>query len=416
MSFLKKSERVLIEEIRVPRTERQRKELDLDHIKSLAQSIQRIGLIHPIVVTKDMVLVAGECRLEACRLLGLEDIDVRFNNEVDLNELKLIELEENVKRKDISWQDQTRATQELHETYKALDPTWTQEKTADVLGIDKKYLTKTLGVAQELRDGNPAVLRAEKFSEATTALSRARGKTREEISQILFDDPRPEPEAGALPAPEVLCADFLDWAPKYRGEKFSFIHCDFPYGVGMNRSGQASKALGTYEDTEDVYFSLLRTFVRDFFNFAYPMTHVLFWFSMKFYTETVEALRQIPEAKVFDHPLIWHKSDGKGIVPDAQRYGRRTYETALMVSVGDRGIIKVTNNSCAFPTDESRTHVSRKPPEMLEYFFGQFVDEGTRVLDPTCGSGSALQVAKKLGAKGVLGIERDEEFVKGITL
>jgi predicted RNA methylase len=38
-----------------------------------------------------------------------------------------------------------------------------------------------------------------------------------------------------------------------------------------------------------------------------------------------------------------------------------------------------------------------------------FVDEGTRLLDPTCGSGAALRAAEDLGAQMVLGLERDPE-------
>jgi predicted RNA methylase len=36
-----------------------------------------------------------------------------------------------------------------------------------------------------------------------------------------------------------------------------------------------------------------------------------------------------------------------------------------------------------------------------------FVDENTRLLDPTCGGGSALRAAESLNAGSVLGIERD---------
>jgi DNA modification methylase len=40
-----------------------------------------------------------------------------------------------------------------------------------------------------------------------------------------------------------------------------------------------------------------------------------------------------------------------------------------------------------------------------------FVDEYTEMLDPTCGSGTALRAAEALGARRVVGIEIDKEFV-----
>jgi DNA modification methylase len=49
---------------------------------------------------------------------------------------------------------------------------------------------------------------------------------------------------------------------------------------------------------------------------------------------------------------------------------------------------------------------------MLEHFFRMLVDENTRLLDPTCGSGSALRAARSLGAKDYLGIEANPDFAR----
>jgi hypothetical protein len=42
----------------------------------LARSIRDIGLLHPIVVSQDGLLLAGGRRLEACKMLGWQDIPV----------------------------------------------------------------------------------------------------------------------------------------------------------------------------------------------------------------------------------------------------------------------------------------------------------------------------------------------------
>lgn len=62
-----------IEDIRVG--ERHRKELG--DVGALAASIKDIGLLHPIVVTPDGRLIAGERRIEACKRLGWLEIPVR---------------------------------------------------------------------------------------------------------------------------------------------------------------------------------------------------------------------------------------------------------------------------------------------------------------------------------------------------
>jgi ParB family transcriptional regulator, chromosome partitioning protein len=49
---------------------------DMGDIEGLAASISDVGLLHPIVIRQDGLLLAGRRRLEACRLLGWDAIPV----------------------------------------------------------------------------------------------------------------------------------------------------------------------------------------------------------------------------------------------------------------------------------------------------------------------------------------------------
>lgn len=418
--FLAKSQKVLVELIDIP-ADRQRKEISEDHIKALAGSIERRkGLIHPILVKPKpeegrYELIAGECRLRAHMHLGWEDISVRFNNTQDPHELKILELEENIKRSDLTWQEKVNATAKLHAAFTALDPEWSTAKTADVIGIDHRTVQRDLELVREHARGNTKVMAAEKISQAQTVLKRGKAREFENMSNLLFKKKPAEGEVLEKPPAKVIVADFIEWSSAPRTEPFSVIHCDFPYGVGMHKSGQVSESLGNYEDTPEIYFNLLNAFVANYKNFATPVSHIMFWFSMNFYDETRAALANIPNSRVFPFPLIWHKEDGKGIIPNALQEPRRTYETALLVSVGGRVLVKPSNNSCSHPTDQTRDHVSRKPPAVLQHFLSMLVEPGVRVLDPTCGSGSALVVAQNLGGD-VFGMDVNEEYVKGIKL
>jgi DNA modification methylase len=111
-------------------------------------------------------------------------------------------------------------------------------------------------------------------------------------------------------------------------------------------------------------------------------------------------------------PLIWAKPDNKGILPDWRRGPRQIYETALFGSRGDRLIVRAKSNLVPAPTDQSEDHLSVKPIAVLHEFFEMFVDKSTRMLDPTCGSGTALRAAEALDAAYVLGIEVDKEFAE----
>jgi N6-adenosine-specific RNA methylase IME4/ParB-like chromosome segregation protein Spo0J len=71
---------------------------DLGDLAALAESIAEVGLLHPVVVTGEGRLIAGQRRLEACRLLGWRDVPVTV---VDLLQAARGEAHENFVRKDL---------------------------------------------------------------------------------------------------------------------------------------------------------------------------------------------------------------------------------------------------------------------------------------------------------------------------
>jgi N6-adenosine-specific RNA methylase IME4 len=71
---------------------------DLGDLRTLIESISEVGLLHPVVVTPEGRLIAGQRRLEACRQLGWEDVPVTV---VDLLQAVRGEAHENFIRKDL---------------------------------------------------------------------------------------------------------------------------------------------------------------------------------------------------------------------------------------------------------------------------------------------------------------------------
>jgi N6-adenosine-specific RNA methylase IME4/ParB-like chromosome segregation protein Spo0J len=91
---------------------RQRHRRDLGDIAGLAESIQTVGLLHPIVIKPDRKLIAGERRLAACKLLGWKRVAVKI---VDLDQIVRGEHAENAHRKDF-------APSEVASIMRALEP------------------------------------------------------------------------------------------------------------------------------------------------------------------------------------------------------------------------------------------------------------------------------------------------------
>lgn len=65
---------------------------DVGNLNALSDSISKVGLLNPILVNENNELISGFRRLEACKSLGWEEIDVKVVN-LNSNELKALELE-----------------------------------------------------------------------------------------------------------------------------------------------------------------------------------------------------------------------------------------------------------------------------------------------------------------------------------
>jgi len=75
---------------------------DLGELDTLAQSIQKMGLIHPVIISERYELLSGHRRLEACKSLGMETIEAKIVTIGDDDLTKIDwEYHENIGRKDL---------------------------------------------------------------------------------------------------------------------------------------------------------------------------------------------------------------------------------------------------------------------------------------------------------------------------
>ena len=463
----------------IRRDSRQRQE-NINGVDDLKESIKSIGIINPIVVRRqgeETVLVAGERRLIASLSLGLPGVPVRFFDDLTEEEAEIVELEENVKRKELSWRDQVRAVGRIHLLYQRTHRGWKIEQTAEQISLHHSHVRKILHVFDAL--DSQRLSRAESIEQAyntlhrfsdrkaesivgdiivrgaqifgagaqsvanaaqaaasaavavsdnfavTTSVALSNGNGASEPHEVTSLRPVTQPPVETSPPPStsvpndpILCLNFVEWAATYSGPKFSLIHCDFPYGNYRGGDSTSLNSMETedfYDNTESVYWALVEALTTNLDRILSYSGHIMFWFNMNFYTETVARFRKCG-LFVHDHPLIWHKTGGpggQGVVPGtAVTYPRRMYDTALLCVRGNRPLAKPGMNSYAAPTVGNKIHPSQKPEPMLRFFFGMLVDETTTMLDPTCGSGAALRAAEDLGAKSVLGLELDPNYAQ----
>lgn len=118
-----------------------RKQFKQESLDELADSIKQYGLLQPILVYQEddhYVLIAGERRLRASKILGLEKIRA-IVAEVDLNQLREVALIENIQREDLNPIDLANAYNELIKVYQL-----THEEVAQRVQKSRSQISNTL--------------------------------------------------------------------------------------------------------------------------------------------------------------------------------------------------------------------------------------------------------------------------------
>ena len=97
-----------------------RKKFDQTSIEELASTIQTVGILQPVIVSKlnenEYMLISGERRLRACRFLNRESIPCIINNSSDENKLA-ISLIENIQREQLDAIEEGMVYKEMLEQY-----------------------------------------------------------------------------------------------------------------------------------------------------------------------------------------------------------------------------------------------------------------------------------------------------------
>lgn len=139
-----------------PMLDQPRQSFDDDSISELAQSIERDGVISPLIVVRAndrYSIVAGERRFRASKLAGLNSVPciVKYLSNEQIYKLSLIE---NIQREDLNPIDEAEAYQRLIEKFN-----YTQEQLAEGLGKSRSSIANSLrlnklseAVKQSIRD------------------------------------------------------------------------------------------------------------------------------------------------------------------------------------------------------------------------------------------------------------------------
>lgn len=125
----------------VPNPNQPRSVFTAPELEELANSIRSLGILQPLTVRKrdgQWELVAGERRLRAAKLAGLEQVPC-LSVQVDSQSSSLLALVENLQRRDLDFWEEALALRQLIDTYHI-----SQEEAARRLGKSQSAIANKL--------------------------------------------------------------------------------------------------------------------------------------------------------------------------------------------------------------------------------------------------------------------------------
>lgn len=133
-----------------------------EFIKELAQSIEKNGIMQPLIVrpltAQTYEIIAGERRFRAAQLVGLSEVPVVIRKDVSDQQALELALIENIQRKDLSAIEEADGYQQLIQEF-----SYSQEELAKTVGKSRSHITNLLRLLK-LPDSIKALVNEEKLS------------------------------------------------------------------------------------------------------------------------------------------------------------------------------------------------------------------------------------------------------------
>jgi site-specific DNA-methyltransferase (adenine-specific) len=395
-----------LSELVVPEN-RQRREFNEKALEELTQSIRDIGLLQPIVLRNDgRTLLAGERRTRALRRIFEQDSTtklhhdgVTFNGSTapyvlasELSEAQLFqaELEENIRRSDLTWQERVRSLSELHKLRSgqaaAIGKVQTFKDTASEVrgeeaeGIQITEISNAVILADFLDD--PFIAAAKDEKEARKILRDEMKDKERRKRQLDFDENS---------VPHKL---FLDSCLSIGPEFNNFFDCivtDPPYGIDIHKKETFDTHSHEYDDSDEYFSDLLDRLPSLMHRICKEDAHVYVFCDIRRFNDLFVAF-ELGGWTVWPRPLIWDKGN-TGSFGNIEYGFRACYDAILFARKGDRKVTAGYRDVIPITQPTNLPHPAGKPSLLFADLIKRSCLPGDRVADLFCGHGPIFPAA-----------------------
>jgi ParB/RepB/Spo0J family partition protein len=428
---------------------------DLGNLDELCSSIQEFGLIQPIVLAEDtsghISLVAGGRRLSAIKRLGWKEIEharhfIWRDEKPDGSEavklkLQAIELEENLKRKEMTWSEVAlgrkrllETMQRIHGVAKAGKPSAANKQLGGGFGVNK--LASMLGASPASVSNDIQLAEAiEKMPELAahpTAESARRkinilntvakmsvvNKFIQTVQKVNSSASGAAKQAAPAPKPRLWSlyeTDFRQTSQNIPSETVDLVYTDLPYGVELDKMSKHNSGAISYADSRKKVVSSLPQFAAEAWRVLRPDRYAVIFFGFNYYNEVYQALLgagfSVPPV-----PVVWLKRTNTSENPNS-RYGN-AYDVCFIAAKGQPVFIRPgRQNVKEFPpvTGSEKLQVAQQPVALVKDFLFDMTTSGALVVDFCAGTGTTGVACCEENRKVILFEEDPEQclLIKG---
>ena len=411
--------------------DRVRKEFDKEKLQKLAKSFKRIGQILPgvcVIVDDKPRLIAGERRLRACKIA---DVPFRYilRDECSDEMLLEIEIEENINRENLTWQEEVDGVEKLHRLREGQKARGADTQTLSDTGaeLDKSHeqVRRDLELAEwakefpEIRDARnktdalkiikkykAEVLRRKLFNEISTTEEKGASESGEPVqSENIIINGVSIPKKLLVELDErVKLGTMEQRLSEFPDGFFDLVLFDPPWGVNLGEVSQGSVETDTFDDSPELFDAGLEDWLKLLWTKMSENSHLYLIFGISRHQFVHDTLEKVG-FRTNRVPLIWYKQ-GAHVTRNPEIWPGRSYEPIAFGRKGDKKLITLGSPDVILTSVPSsrikQSHPSAKHPDLYLELIKRSANPGDKILDPMAGSGmvgvaaEVYRVSKKL--------------------
>ena len=430
-------QRVKIEEIEVGERFRQ----DYGNLNELVHSYKKHGFFSVIALghndsntTRPYKLLVGGRRLKALELKGMTEVNACiYDRELTELELREMELDENVYRKDLSWQENAELTARVHELQSAIHgrkistspnaPGWSQAMTAEKMGKSVGQVSQALALAEGLKL-LPELQNCKTADEARKRLLNLGNKMKvEDLAEKIRSQTAATP-IGKLRTDLVnrfILADFFDGIKGVPDNSMDLIEIDPPYGIDLVNAKKLEVAgidtkIDAYNEIDFAQYPyFVQRTVTEAWRVLKPTGWIIFWFAHEPWFEYIyQTLSK--QGFLGDRMVgIWQKRTGQSKRPEFHL--ANVTEMFFYMRKSNGYIQRPRTNVFEYPSvpPQKKIHPTERPIELVMELLRTFCLPGANICVPFLGSGNTILAASNLGMSAI-GWDISQEYKDRYTL